>query len=85
MAGPNLILQIFRRFQQRHPTLIEQRPGVSEPQTARRTQQQGHLQLIFQLPYVKTDHRFGLPQRRGGLGEAAGVHHGDKHGHALKV
>jgi hypothetical protein len=32
MAGPHLILQIFRRFQQRHP-LIEQRPGVSEPQT----------------------------------------------------
>ena len=85
MAGPHFILEIFRRVQERHPALIEQHPGVSEPQTPRRTQQQRHPQLIFQLPYVKADHRLGLPQRRCGKGETAGIYHGDKHGHALKI
>ncbi len=66
------------------PALIEQHPGVSEPQTPRRTQQQRHPSSFSSCRTLKLTTALVCPSAAA-AGETAGIYHGDKHGHALKI
>ncbi len=61
--------------------LVELRPGLVQPQLARRAFQQAQRQGLLQPCYLAAHRRRCAAQQARGAGEAAGLDHPHEHGH----